>query len=576
MAAAAAAEGVAKKVLNWRQAALATAIVGALICACGGPAKPERRAGDGHDGRAQSGRQHQIPALGPVAASRALDDAIAAAKPADIVVYANRLVDAEGELGSRREAVLLAVDELSSSQLAAVWAELEHDAMPAAHVALRRALLAEHLGDDAQARKWLARVGDGADLQAPAAALAAAIDARARVDAELVAVLLPLSGRYARLGNEIRAAVELAVHASREVRVEFVDTGGEAAAAVAAVNRAVVELGAVAILGPVGENESRAAAGRAVELGIPIALLAPAAAGAAAEVGVFRLWSSPEWEAREAVRLAVRMGYDRLAILAPRDEQGRAQVEAFGAAVAAAGVRLVAAGHYDPTASDLEPDIKAFLGLDPKSNERLRRHLRRKGYKKGWKSFSPAVEFDLLFVPDEYQRAALVVAYLPFFNVEVRSQDVMDIVGLRRKHGGRVPQVVQLLGSSGWHHESIIPRGGSVLEGALVVDVFSGGDNEEFASEEGAVFAESFAARNRRPPSVVAAQAYDAALLVLGAARRGQRGRHSPRQSFVRALAGSRLDIGACGIAAVTSSGEIVREATLLRIDGGMFVLHEY
>ena len=561
---------VPKVVLDSRSTLLLVLVV-ALAGTCGGPAKRELAAS-----RHGSAEQRQIPVLDAAAASRAVDAAIATSAHADVVIYANRLIGAGGELGDRREAVMGAIDELSAGQLAAVWAELDHDVVPAAQVAMRRALLADHFGEAEAARKLLAQVRGDSELRARAEALAAEIDARQRVDAALVAVLLPLSGRYARLGSEIRAAVELAVHASKDVKVEFVDTAGDAAAAVAAVDRAVAELGAVAILGPVGEAESRAAAGRAVELGIPIALLAPAESGAAAEVGVFRLWSSPEWEALEAVRVAVRMGYDRLAILAPRDEQGRAQVAAFRAAVAAAGVRLVAAGHYDPTASDLQPDIKTFLGLDPKTNERLRRHLQRKGHKRGWKTFSPAVEFDLLFVPDEYQRAALVVAYLPFFNVEVRSQDVMDIVGLRRKHGGRVPQVVQLLGSSGWHHESIVPRGGAVVEGALVLDVFSGGENEEFASEEGAAFAEAFAARNRRPPSVVAAQAYDAALLVLSAARRGQRGHSPARTSFARALAGSRLDIGACGIAAVTTSGEIVREATLLRIDGGMFVLHEY
>ena len=53
------------------------------------------------------------------------------------------------------------------------------------------------------------------------------------------------------------------------------------------------------------------------------------------------------------------------------------------------------------------------------------------------------------------------------------------------------------------------------MDGALILDVFAGGDNEEYATEAGARFAAAFAARARRPPGAVAAQAHDAALLVV-------------------------------------------------------------
>src|SRR5207244_10491661 len=103
----------------------------------------------------------------------------------------------------------------------------------------------------------------------------------------------------------------------------------------------------------------------------------------------------------------------------------------------------------DPTATDLEPDVKAFLGLDPLTNERLRRHLARHP-KDGWKTFSPDVDFDLLFVPDEAERAALVASFLVYYNVELRTSDDVDSLALRRKHGGRLPSFVQLLGGAGW------------------------------------------------------------------------------------------------------------------------------
>jgi ABC-type branched-subunit amino acid transport system substrate-binding protein len=73
------------------------------------------------------------------------------------------------------------------------------------------------------------------------------------------------------------------------------------------------------------------------------------------------------------------------------------------------------------------------------------------------------------------------------------------------------------------------------------------------------------------------ALAHDAALLVFEArARAAGKGRGSVRSRFVRALAGARLDSGACGAARVDATGQIERDAVVLRIEGGAFVLHEY
>ncbi|HEU5056915.1 MAG TPA: penicillin-binding protein activator [Kofleriaceae bacterium] len=398
-----------------------------------------------------------------------------------------------------------------------------------------------------------------------------AIERGERVDASLIAVLLPLSGRHAGIGREMRIAIELAGGGRGGARLVFLDTRGEEGEAEKQVERAFAD-GAAGVLGPVGQVESRAAASRAVELGLPIAVLAPGVA-AAPSAGLFRLWPSPEWEAAEAARLAVALGHDRLAVLAPRDDQGAAQSAAFRRAAAAAGAEVVAAGDYDPTGSELEPDLKRFLGLDPMQNERLRRHLRARGSKHGWKSFSPDVAFDLLYVPDEHARAALVASYLPYFNIEVRNSDVMDTLSLRKKHSGRLPSVVQLLGSSGWHHRGLIPRGGAAVDGALIVVACGGvgwaGDEQQLdVADQAADFISRFEQRTGRPPGPVAAQAHDAARLFLAA--RAAAGAHrgaAARSALVSALSTADLRDGACGRSRVMS-GALTVEAGLLQVDG--------
>jgi ABC-type branched-subunit amino acid transport system substrate-binding protein len=438
----------------------------------------------------------------------------------------------------------------------------------AQQIALRLALIAEHTGDIKAALAWLDKAG-----AAPRAAdLAAAIRRQQSVDPSHIAVLLPLTGKHAAIGRELRVAIELAAAgaAGRGAALHVHDTRGDAALAERLVDRAA-DAGAIAILGPVGRAESAAAAARASLRRVPIALLAPDAAGAAPDAGVFRLWPAPEWEASEAARIAAELGHDRLAILAPRDDDGAAQTDAFARAAAAAGVAVVAAGTYDPTGSDLEPDVKAFLGLDPMKNERLRRHLRAHGGKDGWKTFSPDIGFDVLYVPDDHTRAALIASYLPYFNIEVRNSDVMDTMSLRRKHGGRLPSVVQLLGSSGWYHPGLLTRGGAAVDGALiVVPCAVGAATDELGvevSDAAAEFAERFEAQAGRSPGPVAGQAHDAALLLLGA-----RAAARSRAGLQGALARASITDGACGAAHLAPTGQLARAAGLVQVDGDEFV----
>jgi ABC-type branched-subunit amino acid transport system substrate-binding protein len=423
-----------------------------------------------------------------------------------------------------------------------------------------------------------ALVPDGASTEPGVAGQAVEKDGPP-VDRALVAVLLPESGAHTALGREMRAAIELAAEgaSARGAKLRFLDTRGDPGEAVRQVEVAFAS-GALAVLGPVGHRESQAAAARAAELRLPIAVLAPGLAMDPA-AGILRLVMAPEDEAALAAEFAIERGHGRLAVLAPKDDPGAAQAQAFARAARAGGAEVVATGFYDPQARDLQPDIKAFLGLDPAKNQRLRRHLRARGARAGWKTFSPDVPFDLLYLPDQHRRAALVASFLPYFNVELRTSELIDARSLRRKHGGRIPSLVQLLGSSGWHHQGLLSRGGPAVEGALVVVPCPVGvDSEDLAfepSEASIEFAARFRSRTGRAAGPVAAEAFDAATLALaaraGAAARARTGR-SARAGFVTALATARLGDGACGPATLHPPGVLRRPGGLVQVDAGAFV----
>jgi len=439
------------------------------------------------------------------------------------------------------------------------------DRAPAGQLALRLARLAHHRGDERDAQAWLARTAtaaDAAEVHAAAAALARELVVPV-VDPAAIAVLLPLSGSYAGLGGELRAAIELAP--ARGARWWFVDTKGTAEGAAAAAEAAVAR-GVVGMLGPVGQREAINAARVAARYGVPIGLLAPGD-GADPAAGVFRLVASPGDEARAVARLAAEDSFPTVAVLAPRDDVGREASFAFVAEARRLGLRVTAQGAYDPTGGDVEPDVKAFLGLVPAQNARLAAHLARHG-KAGWATFSPEIPYTLLYIPDRYDRAAIVAAYLPYYNVELRTTDAPDAARLARKHGGIMPQIVQLVGGAGWHHPSLPVRGGAAVQGALVVDDYAG----ELGGDLAAQFAAAFQQRTRRAPSAAAAQAYDAALLV-ATARAAAGARPDPRGALRAALARAALEDGACGPAAIGADGELERTPSVLEVRGDELIL---
>jgi branched-chain amino acid transport system substrate-binding protein len=569
-----------------RRAQLARiALVALVVPACRGPQRPAPswRPGEHHVTAGEPDRAPARPALDRAELERRFAVAQAAADGPAMLVYANQLATLGHSVGQSWPPV---IDEVPVQDLQRIWPDLDPAHEPAGWVALRLGLAAAHVGDQRQALAWLDRVAaatsaagsaDAEQARPRAAALAARLRAGEQADPAVVAVLAPLSGAYRRLGEEVRLASELAFAGDPAAKVVFVDTAGTEEGAVAAVDAALARHRALAVVGPIGQRESAAAAARAVELGLPIALLAPAKGGGAPDVGVFRLWASAYDLAGAAARAAVARGYNALAVFAPRDEQGREESAGFRDAARAEGAQVVAYGTYDPSTAHLEQDVKRLLNLDPARNPRLRQHLARQRRRDAWKTFSPDVPFDLLFIPDTYQRAAFVLAYLPYFNVELRTGEHVDPLALRAKHGGRIPSLVQLMGSSGWRAEGMIPRAGGIAEGALVVGVCSGGVGGEYPSDVAAQFAQAYERRRGHPPTATAAQAYDAMRMVLHARRAAASAAAGARRAaFIKALGRAGLNDGACGPVRVAPSGEVVRDPVILRIEGDEFIVEEF
>lgn len=391
-----------------------------------------------------------------------------------------------------------------------------------------------------------------------------------------VAVLLPLSGKFAAIGREVRAAIEAGAGAvSAAGLLAYYDTAGDAVQATHATEHALAD-GYGLILGPLGQFEAAsviaAAAGKAVVLH-----LSPLGA-ADAERGVVRLAFGPQDEGAWAIALAELEEYQALAIFAPGDPTGRLAAEsAIAAARQRSNLEVVAHQEFVPDAKTLEAAVRELLGIVPASNAELRRHIAETG-KAGIKTFVPRLDFAWLYVPASYQLGALIAAYLPYYNVEPRRDGGDDTMALRDKYRGLIPSVVQLVGPSSWASEGFLARAGEAAEGALIVAPCPGGFAPGTKSEE---IEALLRGKLRRRPSELAMQAYDAAALVGEVIAYLADESHDPvspgeywnAETFAGVLARlgrASLADGACGPAAMTSHGILARTPSALTIRGGL------
>ncbi len=550
---------------RWASAAVLPTLLAVLLAhalACGDPSRGSRGGsfGSSHQGANQAS---QAPDL---------ESALAAGDCLGAIAAASALESDGHTLSAAQVAGLERLIELAEL---ADLPEQSRGGTAGSLIALRQALLAHHLDDERAVAMHMATV-EPSDLLAPTIeSVRARLVVPGQGESSKIAVLLPMSGPHQGTGEELWAGIQLSYKnaaLAKNLRVKLYDTKGTEEGARQAAMQAAKD-GSVVALGPAGRLESRAAALVAWSEGMPIALLAPEAASANAEHGVFRVALSPTFEAEQAALVAIELGYRLLAVMAPRDELGLQQSQAFARVARKAGAEIVVMGTYGPDAATLEQDFRDLLNLYPLTNERLRRHLRQYGAK-SWKSFTPELGFDLLYLPDGLARGTLAASYLPFFNVELRSGEAMAVGRLQRKHEGLMPRIVQLVAPSSWLDPALSARGGDAVEGALILSTCPGGLGTDL-SAQGAQFAEGFEAATGRAPSRAAALGYDAMSLIL-VAREEAAPRGGQRREFSTAMRTARLRDGLCGNLLMTASAQVEGQIEVLHVEAGHPEIYEY
>jgi branched-chain amino acid transport system substrate-binding protein len=331
-----------------------------------------------------------------------------------------------------------------------------------------------------------------------------------------VALLVPLSGANAELGQALLDAAQLALFESGGDRMILVprDTGGNAAGAAGAA-RAVIGDGARLILGPLLAPEVEAVKPIAQEAHINV--IAFSTVTTLAGGNTYLMGFLPRQEVVREVGYARERGLARFAALAPNSPYGHLMADALREVASGSGGSVTKIEFFDPRAGDVSPAIQRLLPGGEGSTEPS-------------PVSPPAASFDALLLPEGGAR-------------------LKQIAGQVKSAGGSA-KPVQLLGSGLWDTPDI----GS--DPALVGGWFASSPPE--ARQD---FERRFNATYGHNPPRLASLGYDAAALAAVLAR-GQAGEPFSQQAILNPSGFTGVD----GLFRFTPNGLVQRGLAVLEV----------
>ena len=331
-----------------------------------------------------------------------------------------------------------------------------------------------------------------------------------------MALLVPLSGANAELGQALLDATQLALFESAGDRMILVprDTGGNAAGAAGAA-RAVIGDGARLILGPLLAPEVEAVKAIAQEAHINV--IAFSTVTTLAGGNTYLMGFLPRQEVVREVGYARERGLARFAALAPNSPYGHLMADALREVASGSGGSVTKIEFFDPRAGDVSPAIQRLLPGGEGSTEPS-------------PGSPPAASFDALLLPEGGAR-------------------LKQIAGQVKSAGGSA-KPVQLLGSGLWDTPDI----GS--DPALVGGWFASSPPE--ARQD---FERRFNATYGHNPPRLASLGYDAAALAAVLAR-GQAGEPFSQQAILNPSGFTGVD----GLFRFTPNGLVQRGLAVLEV----------
>ncbi|BCA78304.1 penicillin-binding protein activator [Desulfuromonas sp. AOP6] len=367
-----------------------------------------------------------------------------------------------------------------------------------------------------------------------------------------IGAVLPLSGKFAPFGELVRKGMELAVQIegidSSEMDLVFRDGGGEAVTTAHAVRTLAREDRVMAVVGPLSGVASEAAAVAAQTEKLPLMTLSQRDGLASMGSYVFRNSLTSRLQVEALAHYAVvEKGLLGFAVLYPENRLGQEMAELFTAAVESRGGVVVKTQSFPTEGTDFRRSIKLLLNQDPDAPEEEvpvdKEELAEEGLAEEETPACEGLEFEALFIPDYADRIGLLVPQLAYYEVEN----------------------VQLLGINGWNSPELIRVAGAYVEKAVFVDGFYPYSPYPFVRDFVARYFEVYG----EEPSILEAQGYDAAMLMLSILSRPE---IRTREDFRQALLQVVNYPGVTGATSFDVDGEAEKVLFILQVQNGNIV----
>lgn len=332
----------------------------------------------------------------------------------------------------------------------------------------------------------------------------------------------PLTGNTATYGISVKNGVEIALdefnsnggYNGQIVELAAEDSRGDQTEASNATRKLIEQDKVFAIVGAVLSGETLTAAPTANDAGIP--MISPSAtAPGVPEVGpyIFRNCIADNVQASQMAEYAVNeLGLKRFAVMYTNNDYGLALKNAF-----------------TETAQNLGEvvGVEAYMDGDNDFRAQLSK----------LKQQSP----DAIYIGGYYTEAAKIAQ-------QAKQQGLENVV---------------ILGGDGFYSPQLVELGGDAVEGAIFTAGFFSGDTAEPVQK----FVTAYKAKFNSEPDMFAAQAYDAANIVLAALKEV-----GPDPKAIQEKMAATKDFpGITGTTSFDENGDAVKQVLILKVENGKF-----
>lgn len=187
-----------------------------------------------------------------------------------------------------------------------------------------------------------------------------------------IALLLPLSGHYAKAGAAIQDGILAAYFNDPQrqtITLRSYDIGEQQTEQVTQLYQQAVDEGAEFIIGPL---DKAAVATLAMRESLPVPTLGLNYAQPAASDNLYQFSLAPEDEAREVAERAWQEGYTHAAVLVPNNQLGERLNLAFNERWQELGGLVVSESRYQDDKNDFSTPIKALLNINDSERRQYR------------------------------------------------------------------------------------------------------------------------------------------------------------------------------------------------------------